>query len=180
MVLMRRRPACLRENEEHLSVVFTAQSILHSAPPTVHSFLFPSLFKSSLSPPPPSNKPSIPQVPSSGRLDFMRKYSLHPYSLKLDLATDLWSEVAVLVMTRQEIIKVLAALKVRTWSCACSDRAEFDDCFAMLHGHSFMPTSVTCYYQKQTACFTSEFRHSSDLDFIVLMANRLCSCCDQH
>jgi hypothetical protein len=43
----------------------------------------------------------------------MRKYSLHPYSLKLDLATDLWSEVAVLVMARQEIIKVLAALKVR-------------------------------------------------------------------
>jgi hypothetical protein len=45
----------------------------------------------------------------------MRKYSLHPYSLKLDLATDLWSEVAVLVMARQEIIKVLAALKVRTF-----------------------------------------------------------------
>ena len=42
----------------------------------------------------------------------MRKFSLYPYSMKLGLATDLWSEVAVLVMVRQEILKLLAVFKV--------------------------------------------------------------------
>ena len=42
----------------------------------------------------------------------MRKYSLYPFSMKLGIATDLWSEVAVLVMARQEIIKILVTLKV--------------------------------------------------------------------
>lgn len=78
----------------------------------------------------------LPQVPSSGRLEFMRKYSLHPYSLKLDLATDLWSEVAVLVMARQEIIKVLAALKVRIIRLVMlisSDCVLLDRCSSILY-----------------------------------------------
>ena len=52
------------------------------------------------------------QVPASERLDFMRKFSLYPFSMKLGVATDLWSEVAVLVMVRQEILKLLAVFKV--------------------------------------------------------------------
>ena len=42
----------------------------------------------------------------------MRKYSMYPFSMKLDIATDLWSEVAVLVMARQEIMKILVTIKV--------------------------------------------------------------------
>mmetsp|Transcript_24072 Transcript_24072/g.23137 ORF Transcript_24072/g.23137 Transcript_24072/m.23137 type:complete len:732 (+) Transcript_24072:2-2197(+) len=51
------------------------------------------------------------QVPASERLDFMRKFSLYPYSMQLGRATDQWAEVAVLVMARQEILKLLALLK---------------------------------------------------------------------
>ena len=57
---------------------------------------------------------SLFQVPASERLDFMRKFSLYPYSMRLGIATDLWAEVAVLVMARQEIMKMIAVIKVAT------------------------------------------------------------------
>ena len=45
----------------------------------------------------------------------MRKYTMLPFSSKLGLSIDLWSEVAVLIMARQEITKMLLVIKV---SCA--------------------------------------------------------------
>lgn len=46
----------------------------------------------------------------------MRKFSLYPYSMRLGIATDLWAEVAVLVMARQEIMKMTALIKVTKYT----------------------------------------------------------------
>ena len=66
-------------------------------------------------------------MPASERLDFMRKFSLYPYSMRLGIATDLWAEVAVLVMARQEIMKMIAVIKVAT--ILTSNTPTFSLCF---------------------------------------------------
>ena len=89
----------------------------------------------------------------------MRKYSLYPFSMKLGIATDLWSEVAVLVMARQEIIKILVTLKVRAssvpsihGSCVhpcihvvCDNRARvFELCFLHLESSLASSSQLGC------------------------------------
>jgi hypothetical protein len=157
------RPARLRWHMAYFHMNFTVQSIhrLFSSSSFIHLFLLPLSSYSQLITLPfmSPDIPSLPQVPSSGRLEFMRKYSLHPYSLKLDLATDLWSEVAVLVMARQEIIKVLAALKVRILrlnvsilaGCVVVDRCSTVLCCAVLC--LIVPAWLNVSYWRQAGCF---------------------------
>ena len=53
-------------------------------------------------------------MPTSERLEFMQKYAVGPpYSLRMGLAVDVWSEAAVLIAARVEITSTISAMKVK-------------------------------------------------------------------
>jgi hypothetical protein len=52
------------------------------------------------------------QVPAYGRLEFMEKYSSTAYALELNAATDMWSEVATLVLARLQVLQLMYKFKV--------------------------------------------------------------------
>ena len=53
--------------------------------------------------------------PASERLEFMRKYSLPPFSQKLGNAVDMWCEAAVLVKTRKQLTSLFEAVSENTY-----------------------------------------------------------------
>ena len=53
--------------------------------------------------------------PASERLEFMRKYSLPPFSQKLGNAVDMWCEAAVLVKTRKQLTSIFEAVNANTY-----------------------------------------------------------------
>lgn len=53
--------------------------------------------------------------PASERLEFMRKYSLPPFSQKLGNAVDMWCEAAVLVKTRKQLTAIFEAVAANSY-----------------------------------------------------------------